>query len=1297
MSRGCRAGLLYGERGVGKSALIRAGLMPRLAASDVITLYCQDVLHPLPALARALADTTGLAPEDGEDPISFIDRVVTRALPKQQFVFVLDHMEAALAAEDDAVMSAMGDLFARVVTRSAGRGRFLFCCDSAELHRFGVLEQRTGSLFPPTSRYQLLRIHPQLAQPVLAQIFERHRVPSSLALAHAMMPALADPDGLLPADLDRLALAVRALAISSTSELDRIVGKGPLREQLWRAWIRAGANATGHEQSALAMLGEIAAARPEVACTPGWLAARLGLQPDRIGDMLTALGHMHLIAIQPGVAGIPAPDPAAPPAPQAGQDTVALAHDDLAPLVLEMAAPALASIHALRGMVLARLHAGRALSPRQYWQLRRARFTPATSDEHALLVRTKRIYRAIAIAAVAAPLALLLGVYIANTGRYYFDVATPPDGGATQLVVRAGRPGLSAFHWLPASPGFGDIIAEPGVVRAVANPDAWTRARAHELTGARDGDAYASDVLAAIDGTEAALIRYAIDGDGAALSALQRQLDGPRALTAALVALAPLASGGSDEVAFIEQALNDTSSIVQGAALAAAASAAQRDPSLYRDTLARALAASDPDLRRLAFSAVRELDPKASQAAFQAALSADPDADARRELLAEVTAIDIGATPSAAAAASILANSDISERTRQAARTALRRAFASDPKAATEAAAALAGNADAQSEDRILALTLMRDRAPEGIGGSAATEVSAALASDQEAIRAAALPVYARVAPEAAAGELAVLLGQTDLSDPIRVAMATAWGEVARQTKESAAIAALSSLIEDESPPVRTAAAEAYGHVGRAAQSELVELAKTARFDVASGAVLGLANGYVLGAPRGPAMSGISHLWRRKGRPRRAGAAAFTRMAGAQPRTAYSYLTTAVRTGDDEQLRIIGAEGLCRAGAANHRPSARMLIRASLDEAVDVRRVIAECVADYPLDADTTTTIAARLARDGDANIRADAARALTRIIAADGTAEELPAAILRLVGDRDREVRAIAIRALASMGTGAPEGAAEVLSTVYDRADESERLTLLATARAIASDVLIPQAIIDRSSEVRIAALDTAIATGSNIAQAMNAALTDSDPNVRRAALLRLAEHADKIERDTMDKALRLSLRDRDPAIARTALTTLVHLGTLEDVKGRLQQLLSERSEAERVDAAVAAIGLVERDPKVALEVLEPVLGDPSHDVRRAALPALAATYAATYASGGVAELAERLRASERHAMRRLVATAAFVHHAERARDDAQAGLEAVIAAEDTPPLARLYARIGRGLIERDVAGLDFLAQLVP
>jgi lipopolysaccharide biosynthesis regulator YciM len=168
--------------------------------------------------------------------------------------------------------------------------------------------------------------------------------------------------------------------------------------------------------------------------------------------------------------------------------------------------------------------------------------------------------------------------------------------------------------------------------------------------------------------------------------------------------------------------------------------------------------------------------------------------------------------------------------------------------------------------------------------------------------------------------------------------------------------------------------------------------------------------------------------------------------------------------------------------------------------------------------------------------------------------------------------------------------------------------------------------------------------------------------------------------------------VRDPDPELSQLALTTIARVAPKEGVKLRLHRSLSSRVERERAQAAAAAIGLVDRDAAMTVELLEPLLEDPSHDVRVAMLPALAAAYAKTNTPERVADI---LTDSETNAMRRLVAAAAFVVLAKT--DAGRAASEAVLKKLDGPPMAKSTAKLVAGLITNKADGMAFLQELVP
>ncbi len=1264
---GFRAGLLYGDAGVGKSSLLRAGMVPHLRDHGVVAVFCDNPHAPIDSLAEALG-RAGATPAPNEQNLSFLTRVTGSAGGGQLYLFIVDEAEAIL--DDDRVVSELGDMFARVVARSGGRARFLFACASSKIHLFGKLERRTGSLFPPSSRYHLSRFEPQVAAAVLDRTLSLAGVQTDPALASAVVAGLGQ--AVLPADVQIAALAIRELRLSSPADLARVGGPSELE----RLWLSHAAGATGNERSGLRLLAELAQGEGVVPVSPESAAARASLDPGWSASALQTLaerGIVRAVAIH-------------------GQEGFhyVLAHEILSQRIREVAAPARAAARRAFELLGSKAAQNKRLSAREWWSVWREGLTPTTPAERAVLDRTRRVARIVAAAAVGGPLLLLILVYIAMSGSYYLDVGRSKSGLET-VVVRAGSPGLSAFHWLPASPSFGSIVADTGYRRTMIEPKAWKKIVDHDVSA---DDAYAETAADMLEPRLSELIAYASDGSESALDALVKAAATPAQRAELLAALASIARGGPKEVALVEQSLLDPSPSVQSAALSLASETTRRKPDVYRDTLARALTSSDAELRRLTFSAVRALGPKPARDLFSRALASNPEGAARQELVAVVTSNSAEHTVTAAAAVSVLSNQSASAPARERARELLRRAFQADPAGSTKASSALIADAAAPTEDKQLAFELILDLAPKELYGEIAGALGSVMSTPDEALRAAALPLYARVSTEAAAGELALLTSNEGMSERLRTAVALAWGEVAR-SGAPAAQPALEQLIADTRPAVRAAAASAYGYVGRPAQEALLKLVKTDRFDVVIGAMYGLAHSAEVGANASNAVYGIANQWKKKGRPRREAARVYAAMARTKPAPVLNYLAAAARMADDPGLHVIGVEGLCNAmTGAQKRNAARELARSVDDPAPEVRRKVIECVSDYPEDTGTATRIATAMADDRDAEIRAESARVLSALVAKGEPSQDVAKSLVALARDDVRDVRVLALDALAALGAGAPEDAKEALARAFSIGDEAEKLVVLDAAQAIGAGGLIELAMADESALVRIAGLDTAIATSSQVSPTINSALTDPDPGLRRAALERLSEGKHGLSSEDVDRALALAIRDRDESISDLALTTLARLGEIEQVKLRLATTLASRSERERARAAAALGGLTDRKPKDAVDMLEPLLADPSHDVRAAMLPSLAAAWAKVHPPE---ELEQRLRKAEKHATRRLTATAAFiiVARTEAGRAAAIAGLEKI--AKSGAPMARQAAKLGLGLIASSADGVAFLAHLTP
>ncbi len=1274
---GFRAGLLHGEAGVGKTSLINA-VLPQLREQGVIVVQCADIHAPAESLAAGLA-ATGARATAGEAPSAFVARILGNAAPGQLHLFVLDDLDRALAGPnnlgDERIAQELAEMFARSMARSAGRARFLYVAPSERAHLFGHLEKRTGSLFPPNCRHELGRLPPADAAAVLGDLLSAAGVSNDRGLADAVVGGLGRGGAVLPADLQIALLGMRELRIASTAQLIKAGGGAELE----RHWIEGAARASGDERRGLRALAELAVTPHgglSIARTAAEIGAPLSASADEIEHVMAAFAQRGAVV-------------------RAGENLERwrLAHEILVPRVRELAAPARASARLAHELLGAKAAAGERLSPRELWNVRSEGVAATSDDERRVLAETLRFYKMVAIGAAALPVLILFLLWFMQRGSYYLDVAARPGG--DRVVVKAGRAGLSGFDWMPSSPGFGDIVVDTGLSRAMVDPRVWSSVRSQDVGG--DMDAWATSLDKVMEPRLAALIAYATAGDKKALEALHKRATAPDDLAEVLVALKPIARGDAAEVEMIEGALAMKGApAVQQAAVAVAGAAANRNPEAYRDTLVRALTTDDAELRRIAFTAVRQLGSERSKPLYAAALSRDPSAAIRRELLLEVSGDEPdSAPPTADAAIQVLADGDASATLRDRAKAQLGRAFATDAQAASVAAAALVADEDAPTDSRVFAIRIILEDGDIGLGGEPkiVEPVRAAIASKTEVVRAAALPLYARVAPSGAVDDITRISGER-LGRAMKVAVSLAWGELAR-AKIPAASAALDKLIKDESFEVRAAAAEASGYLGRPAQEALIKMIKLERIEVAIGAARGLARTADAGASPNVAVDGVAQLWKRKGRSRREAATVYAQMAKKRPALVMNYLVAAARTPEDPSLHPIGAEGLCHAANQGNPEARRQLLKVTEDPSVEVRRMVIACAADGPDAGKTGVPVATRLVKDPDGQIRASAARVLALSTAKGGKVSAgVGDALLALLEDPEREVRLIAIRAIGGLGAEAPKGSAAVMARAFERADEGEKILLLRAGRAAGADDLVAMAIADGSPLVRIEAVDSALATNVRTSPTVSAALADADPQVRRAVLERLATEKDKLEPAALERALALAVRDPDPGLRQLALTTVARVAPKDAVAERLGRALASRAERERAQAAAAAIGLVERDAQLAVKLLTPLLDDPSHDVRVAMLASLGSAYAAVNSPEQLSNLLSR---SEGHAMKRLAAAAAFVMLArtDAGRTAAEAALKRI--GERGPTMARRTARLASGLIAAKADGIAFLEQLVP
>ena len=1261
---GFRAGLLFGEQGVGKTSLVRAGLIPDLRDHGIVALACEDLSQPAQSFAAGLS-TFGIQPNAGEAPIAFLARAVSNAVQGQKFVFIVDDVD--LAAHDEKIISEISELFAKVVSRSAGRARFLFVCASDRLNALGALERRTGSLFPPSNRYELPRIPAANASKIFDRVLSLSGVAADPALAEAVVRALDQGHGLIAADLQIAAMAMRDLRVTSLPALQRLGGASELEA----AWLHDACRATGNERSALRLCAELAAG------SHGPVAADELIRRTNIdaGFAQQALGVLEQRGVI--VRG------------DMGGTSWMLRHEVLTPRMRVMGAPARAAARRAFDLLGSKIQNKQRLTLLELYSLRHEGIAPTSPAEVAVVQRSKQYYVRIAGAVAAVPLLILLIILFSMRGRVFFDLEPSPGG--DHVLVRGGRSGLASFGWLPGS-RYGQLVADTGLTKPMVAPEMWKKISNHDLGTSRGGwDGKLKSIMAP---QLAGLVEYATTGSEQTLDGLRKAAKDPEDLAELLTALRPIARGTPGEIQLVEQSLAMPQPAVQRAAVLVAGSAAARRD-VYQDTLVKALTSQDPELRRIAFGAVRGIGER-GKTLFAAALAHDPDQAARRELLVEVSTATTEDQPGASSAISVLADPESPPPLRERAKNQIKSALAQDALATgTALTTGLVAQDHAPVEARVFAIELLRDLDPMPKIPNLTEAARAAFNSRSEGVRAAALPLYAKVDPTRAGGDLTPMLEDKKLDKGLRVAAALAWGEVASANKDAAS-AALDKLLNDGDNDVRAAAAAAAGKLGRAYQDKLVKMAKNENYVVRIGAAQGLAASALSGASGPVAISGIGQLWREKGRPRREAAQIYAELAKKKPGYVLEYLQIAAHSAEDPQLHPIGVEGLCYAATIGSPEARRGLAKSAEDPDAHVRKLVMQCVADGPEPAKNGAAIAAKLIKDPDGEIRGTAARVLAMTVSKGSKVPPAIAdALVALLGDSDREVRAIGIRSIGVLGADAPQAAQGAMSKLFDRADENEKLALLHTAKLINANELVARAVADSSPPVRVAAVDAALSGGMRGAGAtLSAALADGDIQVRKAALERLASQKDKLEAPVLDRALSLAARDPDPELSQLALTTIARIAPKEAVSVRLKRSLASRAERVRGQAAAAAIGLVDRDAGMTTQLLEPLLVDASHDVRVAMLPALSVAYAKTNTPE---KLAHIMTSSEGQAMRRLVAAGAFITLAKTDAGKAASEVQLKKIAADGPPMARAIAKLVEGMIAGKADGMTFLQELVP
>ena len=1261
-----RVTALCGEPGVGKTSLIRAGLLPLLAKHDVASVYLGSYVNFEQELWQALGRVRGEPPTPGESASDYLVSVASASAGGT--LLVLDHLEELLAEDADPAATvarpALASLLKIAMPSAGGRLRVLLCIDGAHFHRLDRLYD-IAEISPAAGGWmELARLGQGQAAEVLEQTALNTGTFFEAGLAALMATDLCRGGPCLPADL-------------------QIVGMLSVEQRLTtlRRYERAGGASTilySFLQRATVEGGETAAMRILLACannerlTMTELAARYKLTElaaEKATLALTARGVLRASGNQ-------------------GGGRLLLAHPYLAPRIREHAAIAMAHVQQSRRALRRRMLTGTPLTVLEIRDVR-AHLGKDVSDEEGATVR--RSIRRVALRfglSVLFLLAIFFGLIFEQRTSYTLAFEPAKDSPSSRVVVRRGRSSLSFLNFLPATPRFGAILADTGFASTGVAADLGRRISSGRASGTLDknrGTPIPIWLRTVLDGLGPVPrgVSLVLLGDPAGIVSLKQAFVDPTLRREALEALSVVGTGGAGEDEILAAALNDQSPEVRRRGVEVAASIDRRQgKGTHAGILRTALADSSFSVRSTVLHECSTLDGTTAASILAIAL-ADKDPSFRR--LAEKGIMDLAIrSPNAATDAVRLGLASSDAQSRRTALALLDRIAAAVPHEAMSALAQIAADEQAPEEARISALSFLRKSGE--IQDSLKPVLEKAVAPEAPPrLRTAALPIYARLIDPAEVESLAATAAKGPPAS--RVTAAALWGVVAIKQPD-AATKALKGFLYDPTPDVRAEAARAFGYLKHEGP-ELVRKAlvdpnpEVARAAIESSIRLSSSQAALVAEDLGHALVKV--------RPatRKAIVEALGQIGQTRPAAALPPLSRALKQ-SEIPTRVAAAHAFCEMARKAPVAASPYLRIASRDDNRDVRTEAAACLGSLTEgDPKGAAHMAVQLAASEEPAVRAAVAASLGALAAEAHDIVFAP--LFGLLEDRERAVRIAAGEALVACGNAkVPVGkhAAELekkLSAFFGQGDLEERQLALRVAASLAVPAVLRQAARDSDETMRLEAMKAATAMGPAVLDVLQAGAEDRDAFVRAEAVRALSTSSGPGAAKVLP-VFETMLRAGDPATRRAGAIALGEVaGASESAVAILGLVLRQRGESVRAAAAEAIARIAQRDPKAAAPLLEQALTDPAHDVRSAATRGLGAVWAAERSP---TEIASILESSEADSVRRFVALEALVLQATDISSDKQGAkggkskkakelLEKV--AKSGPPQARLAAQVGR------------------
>jgi HEAT repeat protein len=1281
-----RTVVLTGEVGVGKTSLVRAGVLPALGRRAIQILYVDDPTE-LDAQVEQAAHRAGFGPTTpGESTPAYLARMVRDS--RAGLVLVLDHLERAFAPEMSDTAATISALIAAVTEAAPGRVRLLLVISDVGLGRLGRLALPAG--FEPSSPFVLERIE----QVPLTALLERVTTHSGTAFEAGFAAALAGElcrhgGGCLFLELQ---LAARALIDRRWTSLRKLETAGDSAALC--ALFFESATAGPAARTARRILEDLA---EHGRSTPARIAKRAHLAPGSVRKALATLLS----------SGVVVPITRATD----GQGPVELVHRGLGPFIEAFLLQDRAQSERVRRELRQRLARGDRgrLSVRQLVEVRRTFGSAALSPaEQALFQRSVRrlgIQAAVGLGLVIA----LVTTFLVDARQTYMLAFDPPRGGAVaRVVVRVGRPRWGLGRLVPWGRGrSGGLVADTGFSAAGLAPAAAARIAEGQATGSLDPTSavptWLRDVVNGLRPVPRGVAK-ALIGDPDGVTSLKQAFSDPLARREALDSLAVIGRGRAGEDEILAAALGDAAPEVRRRGVEVASEIDRRlGTGAHVTTLRNALGDRSLDVKQAVLRAVASL-PAAEATDILTVALRDRDATFRKAV-EDTTMAFAAAHPEAAAAAARNVLESPDGNARRSGMMLLERIATEAPAECAHVLEGVVADARAPEEARVAALLVLRRAGPP----APALEPLLEQASQQTAsprLRAAALPLYARLIDATVAEDLA----RAEMKGPpaARVTGAALWGAIAI-TRPDLAVRPLKGLIYDPSPDIRAEAARAFAFLKREGIPLCDKLLRDPSAEVEGAAVESL----TALAPINPAEAGdILGRSIKLVRPgvRKQIIEALGQLGRTKPAAAIPALAHAVHDGD-VATRVAVARAFCGLARDNANATSPYLRVAARDEARDVRTAAAACIEELTTgDPKGGTRMALELVASEEPGVRAAATASLGKL--ASRAPELAFSTLVKLIEDPDAAVRAAAVRGLVQFGEADAGGpgfaeskrgaeAERALEAVLPASDVGTRQAIVEAAARNRLPGVLRQALSDPDEGVRIQAVRAAGGLTPPELDVVRGAVDDRAPAVRAEATRLLAGTSGAGAREVIP-IYEAALTGGDHVAREAAIAGLGELVGAGDAGARLlEDALAQRSESIRAAATRALGRLAERDPGAAIPVLERALHDPAYDVANAAIPGLAMAWSRQMSAEALGEIMLR---SEADSARRFVALEALLWRVqspapgadgEAIRRGAVTALDRV--ADSGPPLARLAGQLGRAFENTPAAKMHpFLERLL-